>query len=464
MKHLFLSLKIVILLVIDFLLWFLALTGALLIRFKGQIDLEIWQNNFESFFLFFFLWLAVFVIFDLYNIRKFHDKIKYFSTFFQALVLSSILSIIIFYISTFKYGFTPRTILLLHVLLFTIFIICWRLIFISILKKAKYRKNIAIVGFSQEVKDAVEEVMLRFKDSKVKLIFNIDNNFECENFCNLTKIKNYHQKSVKNSIKIFKENNIDEVIVANKNLDNQVKDNLIDCLALGIDIVALSDFYEKSARKINLSSIDQIWFLNKIHEGSKKLFESTKRIFDFIIAIFVLIIFLITFPLFAFIIKIDSKGPVFFTQIRSGRFGREFRLIKYRTMVENAENQGQAVWAQKNDKRITRVGRLMRKTRIDELPQCVNILKGEMSFVGPRPERPEFIERLEQEIPFYKQRLLIKPGLTGWAQVNYPYAASIEDSWKKMQYDLYYLKNRSLMLDLVIILRTIEVILLTKGQ
>ena len=463
MKYIFLALKKAILVAGDIVIWFIALSFALLIRFQGEYSKIIWHRNFTYFFYLLLLWLVIFVVFDLYNIRKIHDKIKYFSSFFQCLVLSTIISVIIFYLSTFKFGFTPKTILLFHILIFCALFIGFRLLFLKILKKSQWRKNLCFVGFTKETQEIIDEVLANAKDLKIAIIFNLNNDFDCENFCGKNNIKNYHQKSFENFNKILKENFIDEIVVVPDGLDRATRNNLFGSLVLGLDIVTLNDFYENIFRKVHLNEISQLWFINKIHEGSKKFYEFVKRLIDILLSIILIVIFIITFPIIFLIIKFESKGPVFFTQVRTKKFGEEFRLIKYRTMVENAE-KGVALWAQKNDKRITKVGKFLRKTRIDELPQCINILRGEMSFVGPRPERPEFILDLEKQIPFYRQRLLIKPGLTGWAQINYPYAASIDDSWKKLQYDLYYLKNRSIILDLVIILRTIEVILLTRGQ
>src|SRR5262249_54186690 len=165
----------------------------------------------------------------------------------------------------------------------------------------------------------------------------------------------------------------------------------------------------------------------------------------------------------ALLIKLTSRGPVFFTQERVGQDGQKFRLAKFRTMRVDAEKESGPVWAQKNDSRVTRIGKLLRLTRVDEIPQCLNILTGQMSFVGPRPERPHFVEQLVGSVPFYMLRHTVKPGLTGWAQVCHPYGASIEDAREKLRYDLYYIKNVSLLFDVSIMLRTIGVILLGKG-
>jgi lipopolysaccharide/colanic/teichoic acid biosynthesis glycosyltransferase len=162
-------------------------------------------------------------------------------------------------------------------------------------------------------------------------------------------------------------------------------------------------------------------------------------------------------------VKMGSRGSFFFMQQRTGRYGGKFMAVKLRSMYVNSESSGPQ-WAQKNDPRVTKVGKFMRKTRIDEIPQLINILRGEMSFIGPRPERPEFIEKLEKKIPFYNERLLVKPGLTGWAQINFPYGASEADALQKLQYDLYYIKNRSFLLDLSILLKTVKTVLSGGGQ
>jgi lipopolysaccharide/colanic/teichoic acid biosynthesis glycosyltransferase len=164
----------------------------------------------------------------------------------------------------------------------------------------------------------------------------------------------------------------------------------------------------------------------------------------------------------SFLIKIESRGPIFYKQERVGERGRMFKLFKFRSMVEDAEANG-PVWAEQDDKRMTRVGRWMRKWRLDEVPQMLNVLKGDMSFVGPRPERSFFVEQLRQEIPFYDQRFSVKPGVTGWAQIKYPYGASKEDALEKLKYDLYYIKNLSLIYDLIVIFETIKVVLFRKG-
>jgi exopolysaccharide biosynthesis polyprenyl glycosylphosphotransferase len=195
-----------------------------------------------------------------------------------------------------------------------------------------------------------------------------------------------------------------------------------------------------------------------------KILRVIKRVLDTGLALVVLILTLPLFILVAIAVRLESPGPVFYSQERVGRYNKTFHIYKFRSMVTDAEKSNSPVWAQKNDSRITRVGQFIRKTRLDELPQLWNILKGEMSFVGPRPERPVFVKELEEKIPFYSQRHIVKPGLTGWAQIRYEYGASIEDALKKLEYDLYYVKNMSIFLDIMTIMETVHVVLFRKGS
>lgn len=228
----------------------------------------------------------------------------------------------------------------------------------------------------------------------------------------------------------------------------------------------MSNLYEKLCRKIPVEHIDPGWAMREIQDRPvfNRIDLGFKRILDLIVGSIGFLILLTILPFVSLAIHLDSAGPIFYRQVRCGRAGKLFRIIKLRTMVINAEKDGQPRWATKNDRRITRVGRILRKTRLDELPQVLNVLRGEMSIIGPRPERPEFVEELQQVIPYYRIRLMIKPGLSGWAQIQYHYGNNIEDALIKLQYDFYYLHYWSLWLDLSIIFRTLGVILRFKGN
>ncbi len=244
---------------------------------------------------------------------------------------------------------------------------------------------------------------------------------------------------------------------------SSVTDKLAEILYAGIIVVDLPRFYEQATGKVPVEYIDQTWFLSHIHAG-KYGFENFKQIIDGVVAFWMLILFLPFFPLVALAIKLNSRGKIIYSQTRIGQHGKPFTLYKFRTMTQDAEKDSGAVWAKENDPRITRVGGFLRKTRLDEIPQLINVLKGQMSLVGPRPERPEFVAELKEQIPFYTRRHLVKPGLTGWAQVKYRYGNTTEDTLEKLQHDLFYIKNRSMLLYMMILLRTVRIVLSREGM
>ena len=231
---------------------------------------------------------------------------------------------------------------------------------------------------------------------------------------------------------------------------------LLDCLELGVEIVPMPVLYEQLTGRVPVEHVGDSWYVAMPiqHPSTSSLFRVLRRAIDIALTGMGLICLGLAFPFIALAIYLDSPGPIFYSQERVGKGGRIFRAYKFRSMVPGAEN-GEAMWAQENDNRVTRVGRILRKTHVDEFPQFLNILKGEMSAVGPRPERPEFAGQLAREIPFYRVRHAVKPGMAGWALVRQGYASSKEDALLRLQYDLYYIKHQSLWLDLVILLRTI---------
>lgn len=241
-----------------------------------------------------------------------------------------------------------------------------------------------------------------------------------------------------------------------------VKEVLL-CKMRGIDILDVPTFYEQAYHKLMLEQITPSWFLFSSGFRRTTIFVAFKRFLDIVLSLAGLAVTLPFFPLIALIIKLDSPGPLFFSQIRSGLYEQTFRLYKFRTMRQDAEKGTGAVWSTENDPRITKVGAFLRKSRIDEFPQFYNVLRGDMSFVGPRPERPEFVEKLKMVIPYYSKRHFVKPGLTGWAQVCYPYGSTVEDAVEKLRYDLYYTKNLSPALDLLVVLETIKVVIFGRG-
>lgn len=257
----------------------------------------------------------------------------------------------------------------------------------------------------------------------------------------------------------------DLVLAITHDLRGDLLKAVIGCYERGVRVLSMQSLYEQLAQRVPVEHAGNNWFvvLPVEENGGYRLYNAVKRLTDVGVAALGLLLFAPLLPMLALLIKFDSPGSVFYTQQRLGRAGRSFRLVKLRSMTANAEPDGQPRWAEPQDRRVTRVGRFLRQSRLDETPQLLNVLKGEMSLIGPRPERPEFIARLEEEIPFYRTRLAVRPGLAGWAQVNYPYANSVADSLVKLQYDLYYIKHQSLYLDLIILLKTIGVVLTMRG-
>ncbi|MBI2527036.1 MAG: TIGR03013 family PEP-CTERM/XrtA system glycosyltransferase [Candidatus Rokubacteria bacterium] len=239
---------------------------------------------------------------------------------------------------------------------------------------------------------------------------------------------------------------------------------LLDCRLRGIQVEDWPTFYEKETGKILVTDLRPSWLIFSDGFVKTPRTEIIKRLADVLLALAGLAVALPLMALAALAIKLESPGPALFRQPRLGQNGRVFILNKFRSMRQDAEKETGPVWAQQQDPRVTRVGGILRRTRLDELPQLLNVLVGDMSFIGPRPERPEFVYELQKQIPFYMERLSVKPGITGWAQVRYRYGASLEDALEKLQYDLYYIKNLSLFLDLLILLNTIQVVLFARGR
>jgi len=236
------------------------------------------------------------------------------------------------------------------------------------------------------------------------------------------------------------------------------EESLLGCLEQAIKISSYPDFVESNYYMVPVEDIDAHWLFSAQLELAHPYYNGIKRIFDVLASLLGTILIAPVMLVVMIAIKLESRGPIFYSQMRVGRFNRHFRIYKLRTMVQDAEKNG-AQWAQHKDNRITRIGNLLRRTRLDESPQFWNILNGDMSLVGPRPERPEFVQMLQEKVPFYVQRHLVKPGLSGWAQINYPYGSSIEDSRNKLKFDLFYVKRSSITLDIQIILRTIGAVM-----
>jgi exopolysaccharide biosynthesis polyprenyl glycosylphosphotransferase len=254
---------------------------------------------------------------------------------------------------------------------------------------------------------------------------------------------------------------IDTVVLTDTHVPDSVRQR---CQGVGIAVMDEAEFVESRQTRVDLERLPSDWLASAKAMREGVVARALRRTMDIALGVALIALTLPLLILAALAIKLDSPGPIFYCQERVGQGGRVFRLFKFRSMRVDAEAAGAPVWASKADPRVTRVGRLLRLTRIDEIPQVLNVLRGEMAFVGPRPERPGFVSELAKAVPHYEDRAVVKPGITGWAQVNYPYGASVEDAWMKLTYDLYYVRHRTIFLDIMILIATVRVVLFQEGS
>ncbi|OGN00156.1 MAG: hypothetical protein A3B91_01945 [Candidatus Yanofskybacteria bacterium RIFCSPHIGHO2_02_FULL_41_29] len=422
-----------------------ALAITLFIRYKDNFG-EQYEIHFAPFLFIFALWIFILYITNLYDFGFLRNNLEFYSNLSRTIVIASAISFIFFYLIP-VFDITPRTNLVIFIGLFSGIIFATRTVF-NKANAGGFKKPLLIVGVNNQSLE-----LAKFVEENPQL------GYELKYIMDLAK------EGIKNVDQIIKQEKINTVVISPETYQApQIIDTFYRSLENRVTFKNLSSFYEQMTNKVPLGAINQIWFLENLSEGSKKTYEEMKRFFDIIFAIIFGIITLPFIPLIALTIKIGSSGPVLYRQKRVGQNGKNFEIIKFRTMRKDAEKETGAVWAEKDDPRTTLLGKFLRKTRIDELPQLWNILRGEMSFVGPRAERPEFHDELKTEVPFYEERYIIKPGLSGWAQINYHYGSSVNDAAQKLQYDLYYIKNRSLILDLGIILKTINIALRQAGR
>ena len=450
------TLRKIVLLLGDLALLFFSLYFALKIRyfFSGE-HFYAFSRHFEYFLITFILWLVVFYLFDLYNLRKIRGLAFLFSSLILALGVNLILAMIFFY--WFFPEITPKTLLILVAVIGGLMVFLWRVLWSRVLSK-NFRPRVAIIG-SDETKIKVLNEVLSPSEMHYDVIGFISLGQETSLLTsNFSVIGNYEDL-----MEIIKREKIDELVVAfNYYKYPEATKKITECLNSNLKITEMSLFYEEAVGKVPTDCIDQIWFLVQL-KNQRRVFNFLERFCDIIISSLGLIVALPFVPLIALLVKINSRGPVFYSQWRLGKNEKPYKLYKFRSMVDHAEQQTGAVWAKDHDPRVTKVGAFLRKVRLDEIPQLWSVLTGQMSLVGPRPERPEFVTQLKNLIPFYSHRHLVKPGLTGWAQVKHGYAKNAEDTMHKLQYDLYYVKNRSLLLYLIILVRTIRIVITHKG-
>lgn len=428
--------KKIILLIGDGVFLYLALFLMLSIRFHSNYPQSegIWIIHIQLFSIIFLAWLIVFYIGHLYEIQDIFNRNKLALSVLWLQLINFALAIIFFYIFSI---ITPKTNLLIVSVLAGLFILGWRLLFVKITSRVRPAR-LLIFGISEDENLVIQELIEkapRFGYKIIKVVSSIDSLGE----------------SLEEFIKYEK---IEIVVVSGLVGQKEIHHHLFNALLSKVEILDLAEFYELIVKKIQISLVDEQWFLFNLRRLDRQIYDSVKRILDFAMALIGLICSIWLWPFIALAIKIDSAGPVFHKSWRMGENQQLFQIRKFRTMTVGVQGPH---WTEKNDKRITQLGRFLRRTHLDEIPQFINVIKGSMSFVGPRPEEKALSELYTSEIPFYNFRHLARPGLVGWAQFNYPHGASVEDAREKLQYDLYYLKNRSLWLDIGIILRAIRI-------
>jgi sugar transferase (PEP-CTERM system associated) len=403
-----------------------------------------------------FVYLLMLYIFDFYNLDEKPEKPSFLLQFLLAVIIVNLIIASLFYL----FHFRPYSTIILVISgsWALVFLILWRFVFLSLFVYAAPQR-ILILGAGAAGKSLCNLLKPRHD---LKIAGFVDDDPDKQNLI----IDGYGVIGpMADLMKTIKDHNIDLIVVAvTTKRSVAFFQKLVEAKFSGVNVYEMPTFFEEFFGTIPVLHTTNMWLGFADISGVKRNIYNTKlkKIFDKTMAVIGLIIALPIMLLIVLLIKMESCGPVLYYQTRVGWGEKPFGLIKFRSMKIDAEVNG-AVWAQENDPRVTGVGKVIRLLRIDELPQLWNVLKGEMSFVGPRPERPEFVENLKKEIPFYSLRHSIRPGITGWAQVNYPYGATVKDALAKLEYDLYYIKNVILPLDLIIIARTVRTVLFGKG-
>ncbi|GBD34525.1 UDP-N-acetylgalactosamine-undecaprenyl-phosphate N-acetylgalactosaminephosphotransferase [bacterium HR35] len=436
------KLKDLIFFFVDFFTFYLALILALILRHLVNFNLEILKLHFFPFFIVFVFWFFFFYIFDLYNFKKISFLSEYSKNYLTALFISLLFTILLFYFLP-LFQIAPKTLLLLFILIFVPLNLEARS---YLLKKIgeKVEKNIALIGEARDI-DEIENYLLTHQSLGFKKVLR---------FRRLSEV--YED-----------EENVDYLVVANDILrDEEFSKSLLDKVLKGKVVLSSLVFIENFLNKINLEGLNEEWFLNNVF-NKDEAYEFFKRIIDVLIAGLALIISLPLWPIIILGIKISSPGPIFFKDSRVGKNEKTFILYKFRTMhvAEYKNPKKEKVFGVKeDDPRIFFWGKILRRLHLDELPQALNVLKGDLSLVGPRPDSKPYYDFLKNKIPLYSLRTLIKPGITGWAQINEKTGDSIEEAKERLEYDFYYLKNRNLILDIIIILRTLKIVLTVWGK
>lgn len=411
------------------------------------------------FYLLPFLWILF--LSGLYDVRKVHKISETIGGIGISIFLSITIYLVIFFLSE------PNTLPRLGVAIFfvsaAVLTIIWRLIYIKIFTGTRFQRRVIIVGAGNSG-SALVQIIDQSIPKPFQLIGLVDDDPEKDGI----KISDYPVLGpILNLKQLIKEYHISDIVFSiSGDMDPDTLNTLVEAEENGIEITSMPVMYEELTGRVPIYLLKPDWLLRSFidYSHANRFYELVKRVIDIfggLIGLFFLVLFA---PLISLMIIIESGFPFIYSQVRLGKSGKPYHIYKFRTMIKNSEVNGQAKFAEQNDERITWVGRILRKSHLDELPQFINIIRGQMSLVGPRSERPMIIEELQQSIPFYRGRLLVKPGLTGWAQVNYGYASTIEQNAIKLEFDLYYIKHRNLLMDLSIMFLTISSVIGLRGR
>jgi exopolysaccharide biosynthesis polyprenyl glycosylphosphotransferase len=430
------KLKQYLLFIGDIFVFYLSLILTLLLRYH---DLESFPLHFWPFTVVFALWISILYITGLYDFPSLKNDPAFQRKLGWAFAVNIFIAVIFFYLIT-EVDIAPKTNLFLFILLSGLLGYGWRSLYNNRINKAAPTSQLLIIGTSPIAERLITEIN-RNPQIGYRVAFWIKGGFQDPEFRHLSQI------ILGNSITTI-------IVPASIKKSPEAARLIYNNLVLGIEVIDLAEIYERIFKKVPLHELEEVWFLDNLAK-SHRIYETIKRPAEFFLALVFLIAALPLFGLVALFIALTSPGPIIFSQTRVGKQGEQFKIYKFRTMSLDAEKNGPQ-WAAEKDTRVTPFGRFLRRSHLDEVPQLMNVVRGELSIIGPRPERPEFVEQLRAGIPYYDLRHLVKPGITGWAQVNYRYGASVEDAYEKLQYEVYYLKNRSLVLDFLIVLKTLK--------